>query len=59
MRPLFGFFEALTLPTAIYASDKDFANGVLVSEAIQARALQAVAEAGRVLGVPASVSVAA
>lgn len=59
LRPLFGFFEALTLPTAIYASDKDFANGVLVSEAIQARARQAVAEASRIIGVPASVSVAA
>ena len=33
LRPLFGFFEALTMPTAIYASDKDFADGVLVSEA--------------------------
>src|SRR3954469_19077344 len=38
LRPLFGFFEAQTMPTAIYASDKDFANGVLVSEAVQARA---------------------
>ncbi len=59
LRPLFGFFEALTMPTAIYASDKDFANGVLVSEAIQARARQAVAEACRVAGVPNRVSVAA
>ena len=59
LRPLFGFFEALTLPTAIYASDKDFANGVLVSEAIQARARQAVGEASRIIGVPASVSIAA
>ncbi|SJM30618.1 FMN reductase [Mesorhizobium delmotii] len=57
LRPLFGFFEALTLPTAIYASDKDFANGVLVSEAIHARARQAVAEACRV--VPRSVGLAA
>ncbi|TIX99332.1 MAG: FMN reductase, partial [Mesorhizobium sp.] len=57
LRPLFGFFEALTLPTAIYASDKDFANGVLVSEAIHARARQAVAEACR--AVPRSVGLAA
>jgi len=55
LRPLFGFFEAQTLPTAIYASDKDFANGVLVSEAVHARARQAVAEACRVAGVPYSV----
>ena len=24
LRPLFGFFAALTLPTAVYASDADF-----------------------------------
>jgi FMN reductase len=29
LRPLFGFFEALTMPTGIYASDRDFADGVL------------------------------
>ncbi|TIL22359.1 MAG: FMN reductase, partial [Mesorhizobium sp.] len=39
------------------ASDKDFANGVLVSEAIHARASQAVAEARR--AVPRSVGLAA
>ncbi len=33
LRPLFGFFEALAMPTAIYASDKDFADGALASEA--------------------------
>jgi FMN reductase len=59
LRPLFGFFEALTMPTAIYASDRDFAEGVLVSEAIRARARQAVAEACRVVGGPDSVSLAA
>ncbi|MFA6267803.1 MAG: FMN reductase, partial [Pseudolabrys sp.] len=37
LRPLFGFFEAFTLPTAVYASEKDFANGVLAAEAIRAR----------------------
>ena len=37
LRPLFGFFEALTLPTAVYASDRDFADGVLVSDTIKAR----------------------
>ncbi|MER9876225.1 FMN reductase [Mesorhizobium sp. M0195] len=59
LRPLFGFFEALTMPTAIYASDKDFANGVLTSDAIHARARQAVAEACRVTGVPYGVGLAA
>lgn len=59
LRPLFGFFEALTMPTAIYASDRDFANGVLVSETIRARSQQAVTEACRVVGVPSKVSLAA
>ena len=59
LRPLFGFFEALTIPTAIYASDKDFVDGVLVSEAIRARAQQAVAEACRVVGGPDSLTLAA
>lgn len=59
LRPLFGFFEALTIPTAIYASDRDFADGVIVSEAIRTRAQQAVDEACRVVQARASVSLAA
>lgn len=50
LRPLFGFFEALTMPTAIYASDRDFADGVLASEAIRSRASQAVAEVCKLFG---------
>lgn len=49
LRPLFGFFEALTLPTAVYATDKDFSNGVPVSEPILRRAAQTVDEVGIVL----------
>jgi FMN reductase len=59
LRPLFGFFEALTIPTAIYASERDFSEGVLVSEPIRARAQQAVAEACRVIGSPLGVSLVA
>ncbi len=59
LRPLFGFFEALTMPTAIYASDKDFADGALVSEAIHARARQAVVEVARVVGEARNVGLAA
>jgi FMN reductase len=59
LRPLFGFFEALTIPTAIYASDKDFADGRLVSEVIQSRARQAVSEACLLVGGSAHVSLAA
>lgn len=49
LRPLFGFFEAFALPTAVYATDKDFADGVLVSDAIRKRAAQAVQDAGLAL----------
>lgn len=49
LRPLFGFFEAFALPTAVYATDKDFSDGVLVSDHIRNRAAQAVEEVGRSL----------
>jgi FMN reductase len=49
LRPLFGFFEALALPTAVYATDKDFADGVLHSDAILKRVAQAVDGIGVVL----------
>ncbi|WP_192385184.1 FMN reductase [Mesorhizobium silamurunense] len=59
LRPLFGFFEALTIPTGVYASDRDFADGVIISEAIRKRTEQAVAEACRLVGGAGSVSLAA
>ena len=43
MRPLFGFFQALTLPVGVYASDTDFDGYELTSEAVQRRIDQAVA----------------
>lgn len=49
LRPLFGFFEAFALPTAIYASDRDFVDGVLASEAIRVRVGLAVDDVGSVL----------
>ncbi|MEI9409755.1 FMN reductase [Mesorhizobium salmacidum] len=49
LRPLFGFFEALALPTALYASEKDFVDGVLASEAIRARIGLAVDDVGLAL----------
>ena len=45
LRPLFGFFEALTVPTAIYASDRDFVDGTLGSNATLLRVTQAVGQA--------------
>jgi FMN reductase len=44
LRPLFGYFEALTIPTGIYASDRDFPDGVIISEGIRDRTEQAVTE---------------
>lgn len=37
LRPLFGFFEALTIPTAVYASDADFTNGQLAEAGVLER----------------------
>ncbi len=48
-RPLFGFFRAQTLPTAVYAVESDFHDGVLVNESIKERIGRAAAEAVRVL----------
>ncbi|AVA23748.1 FMN reductase [Rhizobium sp. NXC24] len=44
LRPLFAFFEAFVLPTAIYTSGRDFTDGK-PSAAIQTRVNQALAEA--------------
>ncbi len=59
MRPLFGFFEAFALPTAVYATDQDFRDGVPVSPPILARIGQATAEARRSLSHPAPFDIAA
>lgn len=40
LRPLFGFFSALTLPTALYASDEDFDGTVLKDDITRARVEQ-------------------
>jgi FMN reductase len=37
LRPLFGFFTALTVPTAVYASDQDFLDGCLVNAGVIGR----------------------
>lgn len=37
LRPLFGFFEAVTLPTGVYAWGADFAEGLPASPALMAR----------------------
>jgi FMN reductase len=42
MRPLFGFFQALTLPVGVYASDADFTGVELTSDDVRRRIDQAV-----------------
>lgn len=54
MRPLFGFFGALTLPTSIYAVEGDFDGGRITNPLIQDRIERAAAEAARFLPIPAS-----
>lgn len=44
LRPLLGFFEAQALATGIYASDTDFHDGALVSEALLERLDRAVGQ---------------
>lgn len=45
LRPLFSFFQARTLPLGVYATDQDFADHRLQSEALIARARLAVQRA--------------
>ncbi len=45
LRPLFSFFQARTLPLGVYATDPDFTNHRLQSEALIARARLAVQRA--------------
>ncbi len=45
LRPLFGFFGALSMPTTIYAIESDFENYVLVSNPVRQRVAAAVGDA--------------
>jgi FMN reductase len=45
LRPLFGFFRAQTLPTAVYASEAEFEGGAIGSQALLARIEAVAAEA--------------
>ncbi|UWU32419.1 FMN reductase (plasmid) [Rhizobium sp. WSM1274] len=44
LRPLFGFFMAHTLPTAVYASDRDFTDYAVSSDALLARINDVIGE---------------
>jgi FMN reductase len=49
LRPLFGFFAAQTMPTAIYASDQEFVEGALANPFTIERAVAAATQLGRAL----------
>lgn len=49
MRPLFGFFSALTIPTSVYASDHEFAAGVPADEVVRQRIELASAQLAAIL----------
>jgi FMN reductase len=49
LRPLFGFFNALTLPTAIYATETDFTDYDISNPAVHERIERAVSELAQVL----------
>lgn len=57
LRPLFGFFEALTVPTAVYASEQDFVDGRLVDPGVVGRLGEAARQFASLLDHPASVPV--
>ncbi|WP_437880464.1 FMN reductase [Pseudomonas sp. LRF_L74] len=50
LRPLFSFFQSLTLPIGVYATEADFADYRIVSESLQARIRLAAARARPLLG---------
>lgn len=56
LRPLFGFFEACTIPTAIYASEADFAEGVPASPLVLQRIAAAVDQLASLLARPGCVA---
>jgi FMN reductase len=53
LRPLFGFFEALTIPTAVYASDADFVDGQLAEAGVLARVSAAAQQLANLIGAEA------
>src|SRR5215218_3629701 len=56
LRPLFGFFTALTVPPAVYACDPDFHGVVLVEEQTLECVAVAARQLGQLLGAPEDVA---
>jgi FMN reductase len=51
LRPLFSFFQALTLPIGVYATEADFSNYQITSELLKARIQLAAERAAPLFGV--------
>ena len=51
LHPLFSFFQALTLPIGVYATEADFANYQITSEPLKARIRLAAERAAPLFGV--------
>jgi FMN reductase len=49
LRPLFGFFQAFSVPTGVYASERDFENGILTNAVVTARISDAATEVSTLL----------
>lgn len=49
LRPLFGFFQAFTVPTGVYASESDFEGSKVISSVVVSRIEAAAAEAAVLL----------
>lgn len=49
LRPLFGFFSALTVPTSVYAAENEMTNGVPTDPALVARIAQAARQMAMLL----------
>jgi len=59
LRPLFAFFRALTVPSAVYAAEPDFDGYALRSDALRARIQEAAAQAAALLSARLAVPAAA
>ena len=56
LRPLFGFFAALTVPTAVYASDQDFRGVIPADGQLRQRIAGAAKQLDRLLPTPEDAS---
>lgn len=59
LRPLFGFFSAQTVPTAVYAGDTEISEGRVADALVRERVAQAAAELARLLDVAQGAGISA